>query len=150
MNTLLHLLQNRNSAPKLIAPAPDDSQMQEVFKAAVRDVRAALRGISGKSRKLIVLDLDDTLWGGIVGDVGWQNLVLGGHDPKGEALVDFQRELKVLSSKGVILGIVSKNEESTALEAIESHPEMVLGLSDIAGWRINWGHKAQNITELTA
>src|SRR5262249_47314573 len=55
-----------------------------VFKEAVRDIKAGVQGLSGKGKKLIILDLDDTLWGGIVGDVGWQNLVLGGHDPVGE------------------------------------------------------------------
>jgi FkbH-like protein len=122
----------------------------EVFKAAVEDMKAALRGISGRARKLLILDLDDTLWGGIVGDTGWENLVLGGHDPTGEALVDFQQELKAMSSRGLLLGIVSKNEESIALEAIEKHPEMVLKLGDLAGWRINWDDKAKNIAELAA
>lgn len=64
----------------------------DVFIEAVKDIKSALRGISGDSRKLIVLDLDDTLWGGIVGDVGWEKLRLGGHDHMGEAFIDFQRE----------------------------------------------------------
>jgi FkbH-like protein len=122
----------------------------EVFKFAAGEIKASLRSLAGRSRKLIIFDLDETLWGGIVGDVGWQNLALGGHDPAGEALVAFQQELKILSTRGMILGIVSKNEESVALEAIEKHPEMVLKLRDIAGWRINWDDKAENIVKLTA
>ncbi len=55
----------------------------EVFKAAAADITAALRGIQGRARKLVILDLDDTLWGGIVGDLGWDKIVLGGHDPVG-------------------------------------------------------------------
>jgi FkbH-like protein len=90
------------------------------------------------------------LWGGIVGDVGWQNVRLGGIDPIGEAFRDFQVALKTLNRRGVLLGIASKNEESTALEAIRSHPEMVLRQDDFAGWRINWQDKAQNIADLTA
>ncbi len=121
-----------------------------VLDAAARDVRSALRGLRGQARKLLVLDLDDTLWGGIVGDVGWQNLRLGGHDPVGEALVDFQRAVLALSRRGVALGVVSKNEESVALEAIRSHPEMVLRTEHLAGWRINWRDKAQNVAELVA
>ena len=119
-----------------------------VFKFAAADVCSAVRGIRGRYRKLILLDLDDTLWGGIVGDVGWQGVVLGGHDPAGEALVDFQRELKTLSRRGVALGILSKNQEAVALEAIRRHPEMVLHLEDFAGWRINWEDKAKNLEEL--
>jgi len=120
----------------------------EVFKAAARDLKAALRGIGGGSRKVVIVDLDDTLWGGIVGDQGWEGLTLGGHDPAGEALVDFQRELKTLTRRGILLAIVSKNDESIAVDAIEKHPEMVLRLDDFAGWRINWDDKAANILDL--
>lgn len=121
-----------------------------VFKEAAQDIKAALRGIRGLTRKLILLDLDDTLWGGIVGEDGWENLCLGGHDPLGEAFVDFQHALKRLKRQGVLLGIVSKNEESVALEAIRRHPEMVLKEEDFTGWKINWDDKAKNITELAA
>jgi FkbH-like protein len=92
--------------------------------------------------------LDDTLWGGIVGDVGWENLVLGGHHHLGEAYADFQQALKSMKNRGILLAIVSKNEEQVALEAIRKHPEMVLKLEDFAGWRINWQDKAQNVLDL--
>jgi FkbH-like protein len=120
----------------------------DVFKAAMLDIKAALRGISGEARKLIILDLDETMWGGIIGEVGWQNIILGGHDPAGEALVDFQRELKALVNRGVVLAIASKNEETVAIEAITKHPEMILRIDDFAAWRINWRDKAENIIEL--
>jgi FkbH-like protein len=122
----------------------------DVFKAAMHDIKAALRGISGDARKLIVLDLDEVLWGGVVGEVGWQNIILGGHDPVGEALVDFQRELKALVNRGVLLAIASKNEETTAIEAITKHPEMILRVDDFVAWRINWRDKAENIVELAS
>lgn len=121
-----------------------------VFKHAVADLRLALQAVAGLARKLIVVDLDDTLWGGIVGEVGWEQLALGGHDPVGEAHVDFQRSLKALQRQGVVLAIVSKNEESVALGAIDDHPEMVLRRDDFAGWRINWRDKAANVAELVA
>jgi FkbH-like protein len=120
----------------------------EVFQAAVRDIKAALSGLLGFARKLIILDLDDTLWGGIVGDLGWENLVLGGHHHLGEAYTDFQQALKSMKNRGILLAIVSKNEEPVALEAIRKHPEMVLKLEDFAGWRINWQDKAQNVIDL--
>ena len=122
----------------------------EVLKLAAAEIKAAIRAVRGESRKLILLDLDGTLWRGIVGDVGWENLVLGGHDPDGEALVDFQRQLKALTRQGILLGVVSKNEEDVALHAINNHPEMVLRQNDLAGWRINWNDKAENIADLTA
>jgi FkbH-like protein len=122
----------------------------EVLKLAAAEIKAALRAVRGETRKLIVLDLDGTLWKGVVGDVGWENLVLGGHDPEGEALVDFQRHLKALTRQGILLGIVSKNEEAVALHAINNHPEMGLRQGDFAGWRISWSDKAQNIADLAA
>jgi FkbH-like protein len=122
----------------------------DVYKEAVKDLKAALRGIKGHSKKIIILDLDNTLWGGVVGDLGWENIILGGHDPIGEAYADFQTTMKSLTNRGILLGIVSKNEESTALEAINNHPEMVLKLKDFAGWKINWQDKAQNIVDLVS
>jgi FkbH-like protein len=100
------------------------------------------------SRKLVVVDLDDTMWGGIVGDVGWENLHLGGHDPSGEAFVQFQRQLLALTKRGIALAVVSKNEESTALEAMRAHPEMVIRPEMLAAYRINWRDKAQNIADI--
>jgi FkbH-like protein len=120
----------------------------DVFKAAVKDLKSALRGLGGQAKKVIILDLDDVLWGGTVGETGWQGITLGGHDPAGEALVDFQRELKALARRGILLAIVSKNEQSIATEAIAKHPEMVLKMDDFAGWRINWRDKAANIVDL--
>jgi FkbH-like protein len=121
---------------------------EKVFKAAARDVKSALRTASGLNRKLVVVDLDDTMWGGIVGDDGWENLRLGGHDHVGEAYVAFQRALMTLVKRGIAVAVVSKNEEAVALEAIASHPEMVIHSDDLAGWRINWKDKAQNVAEL--
>jgi len=122
----------------------------DVFAEAARDIQAALTASTGGARKLLILDLDDTLWGGIVGDAGWENIRLGGHDGEGEAFVDFQHALKNLTRRGVVLGIVSKNEASVALEAIRRHPEMVLRESDFVAHRINWADKAHNILELAA
>jgi FkbH-like protein len=120
----------------------------DVFREAARDFQAALRGVQGGGRKLIALDLDNTLWGGVVGDVGWQKLRLGGHDAIGEAYLDFQRGLKALARRGVLLGLVSKNDKAIALEAIASHPEMALSAEDFAGWRIDWNDKAANLAAL--
>jgi len=120
----------------------------DVMREAARDLKAALAAISGSSRKLLILDLDNTLWGGVVGDVGWESLRLGGHDAVGEAFVAFQREVKALSRRGVVLAVVSKNEEAIALEAIKRHPEMALTIDDVAQWRINWKDKAANIVDL--
>jgi FkbH-like protein len=128
-------------AAKIPFPTP-------VFREAARDIRSFLRAATGRSKKVIFLDLDNTLWGGVVGETGWEGLRLGGHDPVGEAFLDFQRALKTLARRGVVLAIVSKNEEDVALEAIRRHPDMVLREDDFAGWRINWKDKATNVAEL--
>lgn len=119
-----------------------------VFQAAAGDILAALEGLHGRSKKVLILDLDNTLWGGILGDEGWEQLRLGGHDAKGEAFVDFQRHLQRLSRRGVLLALASKNEEATALHALRQHPEMILRPEDFAAWKINWNDKAANIAEL--
>ncbi len=118
------------------------------FEAAATQVLSAIDAVNGLSRRLIVVDLDDTLWGGIVGDVGAEGLRLGGHDHIGEAFSGFQAALKTLSRRGIQLAIVSKNDEARALAAIETHPEMILRQADFAGWRINWQDKARNVAEL--
>ena len=120
----------------------------EVFVAAAKDLIAHMERSQGLAIKLIVLDLDDTLWGGVVGDDGWQNLHLGGHDPIGESFVDFQRTLKALKDRGILLAIASKNEESVALEAMEKHPEMILRRTDMVAIRIDWNDKASNIQSI--
>ncbi len=121
-----------------------------VFERAARDFGAGIQALGGRSRKLVVLDLDNTLWGNVVGETGWQGIRLGGIDHVGEAFRDFQKALKSLTRKGVQLAIVSKNDESVALQAIDEHPEMLLRRSDFVGWRINWQDKAENLRALVA
>lgn len=121
---------------------------QAVLAEAAASITAAADALTGRSRKLIVTDLDNTLWGGIVGDLGWEKLTLGGHDPAGEAYQDFQAALKSLKSRGILLAIVSKNDEDTALAAIDRHPEMILRRNDFLAWRINWEDKAANLVSL--
>tara|TARA_B100000686_G_scaffold340548_1_gene416422 strand:- start:1635 stop:4073 length:2439 start_codon:yes stop_codon:yes gene_type:complete len=102
---------------------------------------------TGKTARLLVLDLDNTLWGGVVGEDGIEGLSLGGDYP-GNAFRDFQAALLKLKQRGLALAIVSKNDEGVALEAIEKHSEMILKGSDFATYRINWNEKFQNIIEI--
>jgi FkbH-like protein len=137
-------------APRKLYYAAKVPFSNEVFRAAARDITAALLALSGNSRRLVILDLDNTIWGGVVGETGWQGIRLGGHDHVGEAFQDFQRALQSLTRCGVQLAIVSKNDEAVALEALDQHPEMVLRRADFAAWRINWLDKAHNIQQLLA
>lgn len=121
----------------------------EFYSEAISDVISIFKTLKGLSKKLLVLDLDNTLWGGIVGEVGWKNLRIGGHDYLGEAFKDFQHKIKSLKNYGILLALCSKNNEKTAIEAIEKHPEMVLKLEDFVSYKINWNDKAKNILEIT-
>lgn len=121
---------------------------KSVFANAAGSFYNAIKAFAGESRRIIFVDLDNTIWGGVVGDVGTSGLRLGGHDHIGEAFVEFQMQLRALRGRGVQLALVSKNTEAIAMDAFENHPEMILKKDDLAGWKINWGDKAENISEL--
>ena len=107
-----------------------------------------IRGARGESRKCLVLDLDNTLWGGVIGDDGIEGIVLGQGNAEGEAFIAFQHYLKALKNRGVILAVCSKNQEEIASEAFRSHPEMVLQLEDFSAFICNWQNKADNIRDI--
>ncbi len=119
-----------------------------VYKKAVNEIKATLRALYGGNKKLLILDLDDTLWGGIVGDDGWKNIKIGGHDYIGEAFQDFQKEIFKLKNQGIILAIASKNDESNVWEAFSKNTEMVLKKEHFSSYRINWDDKAKNISDI--
>ncbi|MFZ0743825.1 MAG: HAD-IIIC family phosphatase [Terracidiphilus sp.] len=119
-----------------------------LFEKAASEMKAVLRGSLGQTKKVIVCDLDNTLWGGVVGDDGPQNIKLGAPDPMGECFHTFQIALRGLRSRGILLAICSKNDETLALSTIEDHPAMALRKSDFVAWRINWKDKAENLVEL--
>jgi FkbH-like protein len=105
-------------------------------------VVAAQRGLS---RKCLVLDLDNTLWHGVVGDDGIEGIVLGQGSAVGEAHLCLQRYAKQLLSRGIILAVCSKNDPLIAEEVFEKHPEMILERSDFAAFAVNWKDKAENL-----
>lgn len=106
-----------------------------------------LESIALKRKKCIVLDLDNTLWGGVLGEDGISGINIGGDYP-GKAFAFFQKSLLQLSKDGVILTVCSKNNEADVLEAWEKNPFMVLKKENFAAYRINWTDKATNIREL--
>ena len=99
----------------------------------------------GRSRRVLVLDLDNTMWGGIVGDDGIEGLALGSGSPLGEAHSALQRMALSLKERGIILCVSSKNDEAIALDAFRNHPEMILKEDDIVAFRVNWEDKAANL-----
>ena len=99
----------------------------------------------GRSCKCLVLDLDNTLWGGVIGDDGLDGIVLGQGSALGEGFTAVQEYAKDLARRGIILAVCSKNDEANALEPFDKHPEMVLRRADIASFQANWTDKAANI-----
>jgi FkbH-like protein len=104
----------------------------------------------GRSAKCLVLDLDNTLWGGVIGDDGLNGIALGPGSPEGEAFCAFQSYALRLRERGVLLAVCSKNEEQNALSPFESHPHMILKRSDIACFVANWNDKASNLRQIAA
>ncbi len=111
-------------------------------------VVSLLRALVGKSKKVVVLDLDNTLWGGVVGDLGAGGIHLGQGSGEGEAYLAFQQYLKGLQSRGILLAVCSKNDEKNAREPFERRGDMVLKLADISCFIANWQNKADNLREI--
>jgi FkbH-like protein len=125
---------------------------QEIHPSAAHvygDLVARLIGARlGRSSKCLVLDLDNTLWGGVIGDDGLHGIVLGQGSVAGEAHVALQNYAKALARRGVILAVCSKNDKANALEPFDSHPDMILRRSDVACFIANWRDKPGNLREI--
>ena len=106
-----------------------------------------LAPLTGRVCKALVVDLDNTLWGGVIGEDGMEGIQLGSEYP-GAAYQALQRVLLDLYQRGIILALCSKNNLADAMEVLESHPGMLLRPQHCAAWRINWQDKAQNLREL--
>jgi len=117
-------------------------QAAPVYGDMVARILAAQRGLS---KKCLVLDLDNTLWGGVIGDDGIEGIVLGEGSAAGEAHLALQHYAKRLKERGVILAVCSKNDPGIAEAVFHDHPEMVLRRSDIAAFLANWDDKAKNL-----
>ena len=118
-----------------------------MFKKLAWEVRLLVDAYLGKSRKVLVLDLDNTLWGGVVGEVGINGIQLS-EDGEGKIFRDFQKEVQKLLSLGVLLCVASKNNYTDAMEAIKTHSMMVLKEKDFVCFRINWNSKVQSLMEI--
>jgi FkbH-like protein len=117
----------------------------ECLPTYAHSVVSLLRALRGQSKKVLALDLDNTLWGGVVGDVGAGGITLGQGSGAGEAFLAFQQFAKELSQRGVVLAVCSKNDPQKAREPFETRDDMVLELADISAFVANWENKADNL-----
>ena len=101
----------------------------------------------GLSKKVLVLDLDNTVWGGVIGDDGADAIVIGRETPRAEAYTHFQEYVRRLRQRGIVLAVASKNEDATAREGF-SHPDSVLKIGDFSSFKANWEPKHENIQNI--
>ena len=119
------------------------------FTPIYADVIARVVGaLMGKAKKVLVLDLDNTLWGGVIGDDGLDGIALGQGSATGEAFLAIQNFAIDLRQRGVVLAVCSKNEDATARQPFKEHPEMALREEHIAVFQANWSDKAANLRSI--
>lgn len=123
------------------------------FKRAFLDLYAkelvkVARALKGKSKKCLVLDCDNTLWGGIIGEDGLQGIMLSRHTYPGNIFYDFQKSILSLHKRGVLITLCSKNNEQDVWEVLEGHPDCLIKRDHLSAWRINWCDKATNISSM--
>ncbi len=111
-------------------------------------ILSIIKSIRGNFKKCIILDLDNTLWGGVIGDDGLEGIQIGHGLGIGKTFVEFQQWIKKLKERGIILAVCSKNNEDVAKEPFMKHSDMVLTLDDIAVFVANWNNKADNIRQI--
>ncbi len=120
----------------------------EGLELIVEDVKKVIDRIYSPAKKLLVLDCDNTLWGGILGEDGIKSISLG-QDGIGKAFVDFQKTIKSFLNQGVLLAIASKNNEKDVLEVFEKHESMEIKKKDIINFKVNWKEKSENIRAIS-
>jgi FkbH-like protein len=119
----------------------------EYIPRFVNELMGYIYAVTGTSKKCIVLDLDNTLWGGVIGEDGFDNIKLG-DNPVGRSFVEFQKRLLALNQRGIILAINSKNNFDDAIKVIQKHPNMFLREDNFACVKINWDDKVLNLQKI--
>jgi len=120
------------------------------FGCVAGELARHVRAARGPARKALVLDLDNTLWGGIVGEDGPAGVKVGAGDPDGEAFLNFQNRLKALQARGVLLAVCSRNNPGDVEELFASRPEMPLKLDDFAALEISWQPRHEGLKQVAA
>lgn len=119
----------------------------DILPVVAENMVGIISSIEGKFKKCLILDLDNTTWGGIIGDDGLEKIQIGSLGI-GKAFSEFQHWVKALQRRGIIIAVCSKNDEDKAKEPFEKHPDMVLKLEDISVFVANWENKADNIRKI--
>lgn len=142
------LIQNRKGSENIINPQlyinTDNVFDIDALPYIAKSITDIMLPFTGRLKKCLIVDLDNTLWGGIIGDDGLEKIEIG-ELGIGKAFTEFQKWIKQLKERGIILAVSSKNTEEIAREPFEKHPDMILKLDDFAVFAVNWNNKADNI-----
>ncbi len=128
-----------------MAKLPFSSHYLPIYAEYICRTIAAQRA---KSRRCLILDLDNTIWGGVIGDDGLEGIVIGQGSARGEAYLDIQQTALALRNRGIVLAVSSKNTDEIARQPFRKHPDMLLKENHIAIFQANWNDKATNITAI--
>ena len=129
----------------------NDTRFWNLYKYAIpldASVSNIIKSIYGKNKKLLVVDLDNTLWGGIIGDDGVEKIEIGAEVPNGQIYLEFQQYCKLLKETGVVLAINSKNDMDNAIEGLK-HPDGILKPDDFVSIKANWEPKDRNMISIS-
>ena len=113
-----------------------------------REVAHLIRGLRQAPKKVLVVDLDNTVWGGVIADDGMEGIEIGDTSPRGEAFKTFQKAILSLKQRGILLAVCSKNDHEKAAEVFEKHPEMILQMADFVSFKANWEPKSDNLRQM--
>jgi FkbH-like protein len=113
-----------------------------------REVAHLIGSLRRAPKKVLVVDLDNTLWGGVIADDGIEGIEIGDTSPRGEAFKAFQKYIAALKDRGTLLAVCSKNDQANAEEVFAKHPEMVLRMEDFVSFKANWEPKSENIRQM--
>lgn len=130
-----------------ISHAPFKNDFLSLYAGEIARLASAIRG---KARKCLVLDCDNTLWGGVVGEEGVEGIQLDPNEWPGKAFYQFQQSVATLLGRGILVALCSKNNEQDVWDVLDTHPHSVLKREHISAWRINWENKASNIAALAS
>ena len=123
--------------------------VQRLLEQLSREYTRLSAALKGTNKKCLVLDCDNTLWGGVVGEDGINGIQLGADYP-GSAYLEFQHAILDLYNRGILLAINSKNNETDVMEVLDRHPASLLKSSHIVAKRVNWNDKATNLREIAS
>jgi FkbH-like protein len=150
----LEFLANRNGALAAEDPRRWFESKQpcapSFLVAVCREALHLILQLRTPPKKVLVLDLDNTLWGGEVAEDGLEGIEIGDTSPRGEAFKAFQKYISSLKERGILLAVCSKNEHARAIEPFEKHPEMVLRAGDFVSIKANWEPKCDNLWRIAA